>query len=777
MIPNLFPAELRGRAQWMAAGSGDPSLPDYKRPISPKTGRWGSPTNPAEWGSFEEALAMGYPFVGYCFHESDDYAVIDLDTYKAESDDIRALHREIIRHSEGTYRELSQSGLGTHIIGHGRLPEGAHNKASAIEMYSHARFMICTGRHEAGIAIEPLSDLQPLLDYLYPLVKAAGAGGINWRDLDAGEEATMTDADLLEKACGAANEGADRFNQLCRGDMSAYGNDHSVADMAFIQHLCFYTKDNQQVARMFFHSPLAAREKASRLDYVPRTIVRARKMILNDAPPPVDATQLLERARAAAVADQDATLLAAPDFTTGNTATGGAESAQDAPTPTLPAVEASVTPFPPGLVGDVARYVLGASIRPAHDVALVTAVAVIAGIVARNFNISNSGLNMYILLLAKTGTGKESVQSSVDRLFNEVTKRNPAAGDRFLGPAKFSSGPALIKRFAEQPCFMSVQGEFGITLKNMISPRANAADKTLMQALLDLFSKSGWGQMLRSSVYSDKEKNTSIVHAPALTLMCETAPEPFFAGLDETAIESGFLPRFLCVEHMGDRPPRNRDAWSLPPEQLVQDVTAICTTVLQMEQNGACTVVEMDEAATSMLDQFDVWVDERMIGGSETVRQLWNRAHLKALRLAALVAVGVNPYSPVVTAVEAQWAVDLVKRDVNTLHSRFISGDVGEGDGKQRADLIKVITKYMADGPRAFFDYHAKGCFPGRGIQQMTASRACFKNDRRGANKALKDSLLSMVEAGELGIVPKDQAFEWFRTRGAVYCLGDMWGK
>lgn len=768
MIPNLFPAELRGRSQWMAAGSGDPSQPDFKRPISPKTGRWGSPTNPAEWGTFEEAMAMGYPLVGYCFHESDDYAVIDLDTYKATNDDVRSLHREIIRFAEGTYRELSQSGQGTHIIGLGRLEAGAHNVANALEMYSHARFMICTGKHEAGVAIEPIADIQPLLDHLYERHKAAGAGSINWRDLDAGEESDMSDAELIEKACSASNEGADRFNQLCRGDMSAYSGDHSVADMAFVQHLCYYTKDNQQVARVFFHSPLAKREKASRLDYLPRTIVRARKMIENDAPPPVDATKLLERAQAAI--DAAATPLQGPPLQ-------GEDSAQPALALALPAVEASDTPFPPGLIGDVARYVLGASIRPAHDVALVTAISVVAGIVARNFNISNSGLNMYILLLAKTGTGKESVQSSIDRLFNEVTKRNPAAGDRFLGPAKFSSGPALIKRFAEQPCFMSVQGEFGITLKNMISPRANAADKTLMQALLDLFSKSGWGQMLRSSVYSDKEKNTAVVHAPALTLMCETAPEPFFAGLDETAIESGFLPRFLCVEHMGDRPPRNRDAWSLPPEQLVQDVTALCTTVLQMEQNHACTVVEMDATATAMLDEFDVWVDQRMIGSSETVRQLWNRAHLKALRLAALVAVGVNPYKPVVTAVEAQWAADLVRRDVNTLHSRFMTGDVGEGDGKQRADLVKVITKYMADGPRAFHDYHAKGCIPGRGIQQMTAARASFKNDRRGANKALKELIQTMIEAGELAIVPKEQAFDWFKTRGAVYCLGDMWAK
>lgn len=762
MIPNLFPAELRSRAQWMAAGSGPPSGREYKRPISPKTGAWGDPTNPRHWGTFEEAMAMGYPLVGYCFHESDPYCVIDLDTYKATDEQVKALHREIIRHSEGTYRELSQSGLGTHIIGIGQVPEGAHNDANAIEIYSHARFMICTGKHEPGVAIEAIGNIQELLDYLYPRVKAAGAGALDWRDLDPGEEGELSDSELLDKACNAQN--AEYFVELCRGDMSRYGNDHSRADMAFLQHLCFYTKDNQQVARIFFHSPLAQREKASRIDYVPRSIARCRQMIANDQPPPIDASAVLARAAALNVPAESAQA--------GEGATGGQGTAQ-------PAAGREETPFPPGLVGEVAKYVLASATRPAHDIALVTAIGVVAGIAARNFNISDTGLNQYMLLLAKTGTGKESVQSSVDRLFNEVQKRNPAAGDRFIGPAKFSSGPALIKRFQDQPVFVSIMGEFGVTMRNMHHPRANAAEQTLKQAILDLFGKSGWGQMLRPSVYSDKEKNTQQVHAPALSIVAETAPEPFYASLDESAIESGFLPRFVVVEYAGDRPKRNRNAWALPPEQLVLDVTALATTVLQMEQNGACTSVQLDEPAERMMDQFDEYADEQMRGNGETIRHLWNRAHLKALRLAGLVAVGVNPYKPVVTAVEAQWAIDLVRRDVRTLQNKFASGDVGEGDAKIAADLRTVITKFISNPPKAWKEHVGEhpGIIPIRAMQQATASRACFKNDRRGATRALKDTLQAMVEGGELSLVPKDQAMKWFQSGSAYYALGEHWDR
>lgn len=752
----FFPAELRALPQWMVAGSGEPGTPDYKRPINARTGGWGSATNPATWCTFEEAMASPYPLKGFVFSESDPFAVIDLDTYKAKTDDVRNLHGEIIRHAE-TYQEKSQSGLGTHIIGVGHVPEGANNEANSLEVYSTGRFMICTGN---ASSLKPLTNIQELLDYLYPLLKNGGSYGVaNWRDLGEGEDSGLTDAALVERASEAVN--GDKFVRLCRGDMSDYGNDWSDADMALIQFLCFYSTDNVQVARLFHMSELANRDKAHRPDYVPRTITRARQMLERDQPPPVDATALLARAKAVSEAYNQQPVTKAPAITP--------------PVPVTPPPDTKPIALPPGLLGELAQYVEASAKRPVPEIALVTSIAILAGIVGRNYNISETGLNQYLLLLAKTGTGKESVQSSIDRLFVEVQKTIPAA-DRFLGPAAFSSGPALIKRFGEQPVFSSVMGEFGILLKNMISPRANAADKTLMRALLDLYSKSGWGQMLRSSVYSDKEKNTTIVHAPALTILGETAPEPFFAGLDEAAIENGFLPRFMVVEYTGDRPRRNKNALATPPSALVQRVADLCSTVLQMEQSASCCTVGVDPQALALLDEFDEYVDDTMRGSNETTRQLWNRAHLKALRLSALVAVGVNPYAPVVNVVEASWAINMVKRDVAVLHKRFISGDVGEGDSKLRADLLGVVTKYMATGSKVFGAYHERGCIPNKFLLQQTANRTAFKNDRRGSNKALKDTLTNMVEAGELTVVPKQNALDWFKTSQTVYALGDSWG-
>lgn len=755
MDMRFFPAELRALPQWMVAGSGDPSSREYKRPINAKTGNWGSPTDPKTWCTFEEAMASPFPLKGFVFHDTDPYSVIDLDTYKAKNDQVKNLHAEILRHAE-TYNELSQSGLGTHIIGLGSVVEGANNEANSLEVYSTGRFMICTGNTSLA---KPLTDIQELLNYLYPLLKQGGTkGAVNWRDLGAGEESGLSDAEVVEMASNAQN--GDKFDRLCAGDMSEHGNDWSDADAALIQFLCWYTPDNIQVQRIFMMSKLAERDKAHRADYVPRTIANMRAKIAADEIPLVDASAILERAQAIAAA-QPAPVV---------------EAESDAPAVAPMIAPAKDMTFPPGLVGEIAAYLMGASIRPVAEAALAGAIAVTAGIVGRNFNISATGLNQYILYLAKTGTGKEAIQSGIDRLFAEVQKTVPAA-TRFLGPAHFSSGPALVKRFGEQPCFSSILGEFGHRLKAMTHPRANGAEKTLMAAMLDLYSKSGWGQMLRSSVYSDKEKNTEVVHAPAITMLGESEPDGFFSGLDESTISSGFLPRFMVIEYTGDRPARNRAAWTAPPADLVTKVADLCGAVLGMEQSATCTVVQVDPAALKMLDIFDEYADDQIRGGNEVTRQLWNRAHLKALRLSALIAVGVNPYNAVVTYEAATWAIDMVKRDVTILFNRFASGDVGEGDSKLHADLTTVIGKYFERGSNAWSDYHARGCVPGRFLQQQTASRSAFRNHKLGATRALKDALEGMVHFGLLSQVPKKQTEDWFKTSSAVYAVGPNWGK
>ena len=188
-----------------------------------------------------------------------------------------------------------------------------------------------------------------------------------------------------------------------------------------------------------------------------------------------------------------------------------------------------------------------------------------AGITGRAYNISGTGLNQYILVLAKTGRGKEAAASGIDKLMNAVKFQVPTS-TRFRGPGIINSGQALVKHLNNTSnCFVSVLGEFGITIDRISEPHASSADKMLYQCLLDLYNKSGFGQTFQPSIYSDKANNTSVTENPALTILGESTPKIFYGCLNEDMIAAGLLPRFLIVEYDGDRVDLNKNHYLIKP--------------------------------------------------------------------------------------------------------------------------------------------------------------------------------------------------------------------
>lgn len=393
---------------------------------------------------------------------------------------------------------------------------------------------------------------------------------------------------------------------------------------------------------------------------------------------------------------------------------------------------------------------------------------------------SGTGLNLYVMLLAKTGVGKEGGAQGIDRLVAAVRSTVPMIDD-FLGPAAFASGQGLIRTLDEKQCFMSILGEFGITLQTLSDTNANANSLMLRRVLLDLYSKSGRSGTLRSTAYSDKEKNTKTLHSPALTILGESTPEEFYAGLSMTHVANGLIPRFLILEYEGDRPDRNTtSAFAPPPDWIVTRLADFASTVLTMANNQSWSDVHMGSEAAALMDAFDRECDEQIRGGgADAIRQLWNRAHLKAIRLASVLAVADRHHEPVVNEVEALWAIDTVRRDTMAIVKRFESGDIGEGETKQGADLDRVIDDFFTCDAKHLVKYQGtstgwvemrnKGVVPHTYLARRTAGLSAYRKHRGGARAALKDALADLVSGGRLQEVAREQMATEFGTTGSGY--------
>lgn len=758
MLWNNIPSELRALNHWVVSGAD-------KIPLNPRTGQPASVIDSSTWATFEEACRAGYKHIGFVLN-SDPYTIIDLDNKpdKPLTKEQHERHEKILS-AFTSYTERSTSGRGYHIIVKGVIPAGVHR--DSVEVYSTGRYMICTGDVVRQV---PIIDAQPLLDVLFKEMKPAETIELEDR------EGLHDDASLVEMADEAVN--GDKFRLLCNGEWQTLGYpSQSEADFALLAMLAFYTPDNSQVRRLFRYSKLGRRDKAL-VDnkYLDRCLkkIRAAQSIGN---PDISKLTQLATDLAKSKEDPEGTDVPAPDEKPHGEVTASPEIVEN----TRPLHEIEL---PPGLIGDLAIYFYESAVRPVPEIALTAAIAVTAGVCGRSYNISGTGLNQYLILLAKTGSGKEGAVSGIDRLMAAVKPRIPMIDD-FIGPSAFASGQAMIKVLDERPCFVSVLGEFGLTLQQLCDPQASSAQIMFKKVLLDLYSKSGFDQKLRSSVYSDVEKNTKIIQAPNVTLLAESTPETFFVALDAHHISEGLIPRFLIVEYTGSRPARNRNAGSPPSPELVGRFEELAARSLAAAANNTFQPIQIDYQAQDYLDKFDSLADKKINTAKQDVEsQLWNRAHLKALKLAGLISVGVSPHQPIVTEQIAKWAISFVQKDIETIIKRFQTGDVGKGGDKQNHDVRSAINKFIL--AKSFNEIKSYGVdekmfkdkiIPYVYIQRKTASLSSFKNARIGGRMALKQVLDDMIESGVLTELSPQQVLQRYEARCRAFGIGKSWSE
>ena len=745
----MYPVEMTHYPSWVIWRYEERDGKPTKMPYSPRTLMRASVTEPSHWATYAEAVSLlqsghgSFSGLGFVLSASDPYTIIDLDDPKT---DLGAIERAgaILKAFSNTYAEISPSGNGMHIILHGSIPSG--RRRDKVEVYSSERYFTMTGNAYNDVAISN-SDY-----YLQRLWEELGGSNVPAPGLVAGSPQHMTDEEVYNKAC-STNE---KFLPLFQGNFSQWYGSQSEADIALVNLLSFYSRNRDQIARMFHYSELGKRKKAHRKDYLSKMIDKS----FDNLTPDISLDQLMGNLAAQIEAEK--------------------EAQRKKPTPML----GEGWELPPGLLGDIAKFIYDAAPRPVQEIALAGAIGLMAGICGRSYNVSSTGLNHYILVLATTGRGKEAAKSGISKLMNRVSTTIPNAID-FIGPGDIASGQALIKHMGTVPCFVSILGEFGLTLQQMCSPHAQAAQVTLRKVILDLFGKSGKNDTLNQTIYSDKSNNTQIVHSPSFTILGETTPDSFFPHLTEDIVAQGLLPRFTCIEYTGKRTPLNEFHASCEPSpELVTTLGTLCTNALTLAHNHSTIDVECAEGAATFIHAFDLECDRRVNeSDSEIARQLWTRGHLKLMKLAALIAVGCDIFQPVITEDVARWAANMVQRDIANILDRFETGRVGRDSNEQNqiARVLAVLKDYVYRPFDSSMSKYAvnEGMHRDRVIQWSYLSKRligqpAFKDDRMGSSFALKRTIESIISDGTMVEISSPQLSSRYSYTGKAYFIVDL---
>lgn len=431
-------------------------------------------------------------------------------------------------------------------------------------------------------------------------------------------------------------------------------------------------------------------------------------------------------------------------------------------------------PWPPGRTGVIARYLHDSSYSPIPEVAITATLGLLAGVCGRAYRThTDKDLALYMILVAQSGVGKDALHEGIPMMLK--LSEHPQASS-FLRASDFASGEALHKELLREPGFLYLQGEFGRRLKRMGQPQ-DTPMQTYRTVLTNAFAK----RYLEGKEYSNKPDSIEGVDWPALSFLGETTPNTFLECLTPDMMHDGFLSRFLVVTYNGGKPPRNRGrrAARLPADDLMlwKALVDHASKYLMPLNLPEAIAVAPDAEAEDMLDQFEEQCRQHLNATQDDAeRPVWTRAHIKALKVAGLLAVADNYLVPVVTVEHVSWALALVERDIEAFRSNQRNGNVGLGDDARERKLVAIIRDYIRQpnippGYKVPEKMHRDGFVPRSYLQVRTQTLAAFCNHKLGARRALDEALRSMVDSGWLMELKHTVAVDNYGHHGKTFAV------
>lgn len=362
--------------------------------------------------------------------------------------------------------------------------------------------------------------------------------------------------------------------------------------------------------------------------------------------------------------------------------------------------------YPPGAVGDFARFIVGCSRFPSPHLSLVASLAFTAGLIGRRYR-GPTGLrsNLYIVGLAESGFGKDVTIRATAALADSTSWGHKVSENLFSDQIR--SLPGLAGKLRKSPSAVVIQDEFGRWLAEHTGRSVASHRAEITASLMELTGAPAgfWGGQEKAG------GNIPRILAPCLTIHGVSTPSTFWNALTSGNISEGLLGRLVLVD-VGNaepvkvrRPPNSID--DIPPA-LSEQVAALLGLSAGKYTGTFCALsaksdekpypVMTAEWAPGVDDLFEDF-DDRIRGMRKTVdpqyRPILNRVGENAARLALIVAVGCDPKEPVITREIQEWANTVAEHSLHVI-LRGATDNIADND--RAAEYLRVRQQVVRRG-------------------------------------------------------------------------------
>ncbi|WP_027709685.1 bifunctional DNA primase/polymerase [Zooshikella ganghwensis] len=322
----------------------------------------------------------------------------------------------------------------------------------------------------------------------------------------------------------------------------------------------------------------------------------------------------------------------------------------------------------PGVLGEVVQFANQTARRKQPALAVQSALALGSVVCGRYYKTDKGNFSsLYFLNIAKSASGKEHCKDVVEQILE-------ASGyGRLISGSGYTSSGALFSELLHEPNHISIIDEFGKYLEGS-QHKMNPHKAEAITRLVEAWSKCGsslyppvYSTMGMSKQAAEEMRKRCIKH-PALTLLALTTPGTFYGALSPELVKDGFLGRFIVMESQLKRQVSSDPGLIEVPENITKWVATIrenlagnLTSHMPPENKPAQNILVFEESALQRLKALDQEIIQKMDELEQYgIEVLLGRTREKAMRIALILALSVDPFAETITRQVTDWAVDYV---------------------------------------------------------------------------------------------------------------------
>jgi hypothetical protein len=411
---------------------------------------------------------------------------------------------------------------------------------------------------------------------------------------------------------------------------------------------------------------------------------------------------------------------------------------------------------PPGLVGMIASYCNSITHRDVPLFGTVAGLVAVSTLAANQFVVSMPGgptpLNLYVLLLAATGVGKETPRRVCYEILQTV--------DEFDAVTQAASDVGLLRKLQSRQNILWMPDEFGHYLR-FAAGSSGGHQYAMMSLIMQLYGLAL--STLPGRTYANGAQNIPAIALPYVSVLATSTPLEVVKAMTNSEVVNGTLNRFITfIEDDKAAPFKDGPAGVMDKELREQAGLLAKALIIRMklfyeekkEKPKRVSIVPQKRPAifptneaVKILIAFRDEAD-RLRASSDETAPIWARAYENAIRVAGVIAFGdYDPQessNPTLTASHAEWAVQLLcwtTRRTAGLVKDEIGDSETERDAKKVLAFVREVIAQPPTGNNPWLDLNRRG---------LVARSQVVKKFQR-IEKWRRDALLnSLVEGGLL---------------------------